>query len=98
MMFYYKMVPKTALSYDRVCPVCQKTLSQVRAEGLFGCSACYDTFLPYLDLTPFVGKGYEEKTVDSVEELKEKLKAALAEENYEQAALYRDRIREKEGK
>ncbi len=41
-----------------VCPRCKTTLSAVKKKGVFGCSACYDTFSPLLDMTPFIGQGY----------------------------------------
>lgn len=40
------------------CPVCRKSLSEIRQSGKFGCSACYDTFAERLDLTPFLGKDF----------------------------------------
>lgn len=98
--------PKKGSEEALSCPVCKMTLSAIRRSGRFGCSACYDSFSSRLDLTPYVGKGYEtEKKESSAEEkkdevslLREKLQAALAEENYEEAALLRDEIRAKEGK
>ncbi len=101
------------------CPLCGATLSSVRKNGVFGCSACYDAFSGKLDLTPFVGNGYRagrlsekaketlpkkekmketEPALDQIASLREKLKAALETENYEEAARLRDEIREKEGK
>lgn len=96
------------------CPLCGTTLSQIRRNGKFGCSTCYDTFSPLLDLTPYVGKGYEEKREEKPEEpkaapsgdpaekelntLKAQLKKAVADEDYEKAAVLRDQIRAKEGK
>ncbi|MBE6712179.1 MAG: hypothetical protein E7580_01520 [Ruminococcaceae bacterium] len=103
--FSQKAEPKQSAS----CPLCGTTLSQIRRRGKFGCSTCYDTFARLLDLTPFVGKGYdaraekefvpnaEEKTVSEVDAWKAELKKAIAAEDYERAAVLRDKIREKEG-
>lgn len=93
----------------KTCPSCGMTLSEIQRKGKFGCSACYDTFAPSLDLTPFVGKGYEGKTEekkakeekkkeDPISLLKKELKEALSREEYEKAAILRDQIRAEEGK
>ena len=94
----------------RVCPGCGTSLEEIRKKGKFGCSRCYDTFAANLDLTPFVGNGYplspsngqasadEKREMGEVERWKAELQEALKEENYEKAAVLRDRIREKEGK
>ncbi len=94
------------------CPLCGTTLSQIRKKGKFGCSTCYDTFSPLLDLTPYVGKGYEakeaareekeppatEQKLSETDALKAELKKAVEAEDYERAAVLRDEIRAKEGK
>ncbi len=95
------------------CPLCGTTLTQIQKKGIFGCSHCYDTFSDKLDLSPYVGKGYQgkkeaeeepsapkksEPLQDEVASLRKKLKKAVAEENYELAAKLRDEIRAKEGK
>ena len=103
--------PHTEAKKGKACPLCGTTLSQIRHKGKFGCSSCYDTFAPLLDLTPFVGKGYgnetpapSEKTEapraakSELEELKAQLKKAIAAEDYEHAAVLRDEIRAKEAK
>lgn len=108
--------PAAPAKKTAVCPLCGTTLEQIREKGKFGCSTCYDTFREKLDLTPYVGKGYEGKKQvktppsappakspapsgeASVEQLKAELKQAVAEENYEQAAILRDKIRAREGR
>ncbi len=91
------------------CPLCGTTLSQIQKNGKFGCSTCYDTFRDSLDLTPFVGKGYDAPQTksdaaadlapkNSLASLKAELKKAVAAEDYERAAKLRDEIRTKEGK
>ncbi len=97
-MFFYESVPYAAVKKEVVCPLCGQTLTKVKKEGKFGCSRCYDTFAPYLDLTPFVGTGYREKTEkERAQDLKKQLQEALKKEDYEEAARLRDQIRE-EGK
>lgn len=97
---------------EKICPVCKTAFSTVSRKGKFGCAACYDAFAPYLDMTPFVGKGYEGEKVGaekkqetkteakeekpSVETLRRLLAQAVKEERYEEAATLRDRIREEE--
>ena len=94
---------------ENTCPVCGKTLTQIRQSGTFGCSACYDTFGDKLDLTPFLGRNFhghpltkksEEKKeeTDEVSVWKEKRSEAVRAERYEEAARLRDKIREREAK
>lgn len=93
------------------CPVCKKSLSEIRKSGKFGCSACYDHFAGRLDLTPFLGKEFRgvpltEKTASKTENtnedtllsLKKELEKAVQAEEYEKAAKLRDRIRSLEVK
>lgn len=106
--------PLTEPKQIAACPLCGTTLSQIRRNGKFGCSTCYDTFSHLLDLTPYVGKGYDEgreennelqnaapspaPAAQELDTLKAKLKKAVADEDYERAAVLRDEIRAKEGK
>lgn len=112
--FFPTLSPERRSPRGEVCPVCKTTLGEVTKTGLFGCSACYDTFSPHLDLTPFVGQGFlgegkkaeaskteipkKEKKLGILEEKKEALKRAVAAEEYEEAARLRDEIRSLEGK
>lgn len=94
------------------CPLCGTTLAQIQKKGKFGCSGCYDAFGDRLDLSPYVGKGYQGETPeevkapekqkasaeDEIASLKAALQKAVAAENYEKAAKLRDEIRAKEGK
>ncbi|MBR4288077.1 MAG: UvrB/UvrC motif-containing protein [Clostridia bacterium] len=96
---------------EETCPVCKKSLGEIRKSGKFGCSACYDRFAGRLDLTPFLGKEFhgfpltektdpnvEQSKEDSVRSLKKELEKALQAEEYEKAAKLRDKIRSLEGK
>lgn len=88
---------------ESACPGCGMTEREIRKTGQFGCSRCYDVFGPHFDFTPFLGKGYKEKAKeeqkepDELHQLRAALQEALKKEDYEQAAVLRDRIRAKEG-
>lgn len=98
----------TGLKSEEKCPVCGRSLGEIRKSGKFGCSACYDRFGGRLDLTPFlgrdfVGKPLTEKTQaatekDAIPRLKKELEAAILHEEYEKAAKLRDEIRGLEGR
>ena len=92
------------------CPVCDSSFSDIAKIGKVGCAECYSTFyddlLPYLKRvhgsTKHVGKvpnnaplAVMPKT-ESIESLRNELSRLVAEENYEQAAIVRDKIKELE--
>lgn len=93
-----------------VCPECGITLPEFRAKGRFGCPRDYEVFAEHLDPlferihdaqpARHVGRlpkrGDNDKVTRSltVAELRKKLAAAVAEENYELAAGIRDQINE----
>jgi len=94
------------------CPVCHMDLRTFKQGGLLGCDHCYETFKEMLEptLKKIHGKSVHEgkrpsgaKTSaqphNEIEQLKERLGEAIAREDYENAAVLRDRIREltKEG-
>ena len=82
-------------------------ISEIMTAGLVGCSACYESFSSELT-APLgvlhgqavhrgkVSAGYRNKLerMRRLEELKKQLKAAVSEEEFEQAAALRDEIRE----
>ena len=84
------------------CPCCGMTFAEISQSGKCGCSECYTTFykqlLPYLKRvhgsTEHIGKGPDvnnnQKTID---ELRVQLKELIIQENYEQAAVIRDKIK-----
>ena len=97
-------------STETKCPVCGASFSDIAQTGKVGCAECYKTFknelLPYLkrvhgsikhsgkipSRAPLMVKP-ETETVDS---LKLELNRLVSEENYEQAAVIRDKIRKLE--
>jgi protein arginine kinase activator len=93
-----------------VCPECGITLPEFRAKGRFGCPRDYEVFAEHLDplferihdVQPARHVGRLPKASEkvtrrlTVTELRKKLEAAVAEENYELAASIRDEINELE--
>lgn len=96
------------LPNEKKCPTCGRTLSEISRTGNVGCPDCYTTFEK--ELRPMLLKVHKgdnhkgsvphsspEKKV-STDDLKEELKAAIEREDFEKAAVLRDKIREEEGK
>ncbi len=97
---------------DKVkCPNCSLTYDDFKKIGRLGCSECYTTFKKYLlpllkkihgssrhmGKIPNVKVAIENPPVLSeIDELRLKLQAAIEHEEFEEAALLRDRIRELE--
>lgn len=90
----------------RRCECCGASFSDIAQSGRVGCSECYTTFkeelLPSLSRlhgkTLHVGsvpdKAEQKQTkVEKIAELKAKLNSAVQNEEYEQAAKFRDEIR-----
>ncbi len=86
------------------CSICGATFSDISNSGKAGCSECYKTFkaelLPYLKRvhgsTKHIGKVPNDIPSDELTKLKAELCNLVADENYEQAAVIRDRIKELE--
>ena len=93
---------------NTVCPVCRMTLAEFSRKGRMGCGECYNTFRPqasamlkkihgttkHVNMTPPTEAPKEEKAEKSpVEKLREELQAAIGAENFEEAAIIRDKIR-----
>ncbi len=90
-----------------VCPMCGMTHLQIRKQGKVGCARCYEIFAK--SLMPFVeriqgssehrGKAPQRLAWTDTEarrkllQLKQRLKVAVMEEDYELAATLRDEIR-----
>lgn len=96
----------------KVCPVCGARFSDIAKSGKMGCAECYKSFgselMPYLKRvhgsTKHIGKVPNSAPLavrpseDTVENLKMELSRAISEERYEDAAVIRDKIKQKEGK
>ena len=89
------------------CPACGFGQADFKKTGRLGCAACYETFSEGLaPLLKGMHKGTEhvgkvpsrmQRTMEresTMRELHDKLRKAVASENYETAAQIRDRIRE----
>ncbi len=99
----------TPASKQPPCPKCGMTYEDFRKSGRLGCAACYDTFRRYLapllrrihGSTQHLGKqpvptakgGKISAPQETLTQLKERLKAAVSAESYEEAAILRDKIR-----
>lgn len=108
MGFGFGMMPglfsASAAGQDLKCPTCGMTLTEVNRNGKMGCADCYETFRDYLHrLLPRIagnkthtGKkpGGSEKAEDDLPTLKKKLEEAIRTENFEEASVLRDKIRE----
>ena len=97
---------------DEACPVCKTRLSEVAKNGRGGCSECYTVFRPQFEYmlgkihtsTRHTGKvsesaGERIKVKKELENLNAEMQAAIAKQDFEEAAKLRDRIkalREKE--
>ncbi len=92
------------------CPVCGSTLTDIQNRSQLGCSQCYTTFDSEVNTllrrihgtTEHVGKIPESshgriRLERQVQDLREQLQQAIAEEQYEKAAELRDQIRSLEG-
>ncbi len=91
------------------CPVCGMTYHDFQKTGRLGCGKCYETFSGNLsDLLrkihgsdrhvgkmPFKGKGVIKDQQD-IQRLKNELNGLIQAEEFEKAALLRDRIKELE--
>ncbi len=102
-------VPAPASLPNITCPTCHMTLGEFAKTGKLGCSDCYEAFRPQLVQVLKSVHGNAEhigKTPENVSEklkikrehsrLKSALDAAVAAENFEEAAALRDRVRDLE--
>ncbi len=90
------------------CESCGTSFDQITKSGRVGCALCYKTFAKQLEpalvrihgRTKHIGKSLNEENKalgvvkeDRINALKEELKTAIANEEYEKAAVIRDKIR-----
>lgn len=89
-----------------VCEHCGFTQKDFKRLGRLGCPACYDQFMPVLEpvlanmhkgvshLGKVPAKALQRRSLqDRISELETKLQEAVAAENYEDAARFRDEIK-----
>ncbi len=93
---------------QKTCPDCGMTISQYKESRLLGCPTCYDSFRDELSSiiskvqdnnSQHIGRAPAQATVDlnrhlQVRRLLKKLESAVNKEEYEQAAVLRDQLRE----
>lgn len=90
---------------EKQCPTCKLTMSDIQRAGQLGCSDCYTTFRPEINVllrrihgsTNHVGKvpatTHARVSIGrEIEEARRRLEECVRTENYEQAAHYRDEI------
>ncbi|MGQ0614236.1 MAG: UvrB/UvrC motif-containing protein [Planctomycetaceae bacterium] len=88
------------------CPACSLAYGEFKAKGRLGCPTCYDVFAPVL--IPLLEKVHGKsahcgrvpdrlrrqiETRQEVRTLEESLKRAIEDEDYEEAAILRDKLR-----
>ncbi len=95
---------------DKACPACGTTWSAIAKHGTVGCPDCYNTFRAELSASirrmhgntrhvgraPAKQRAAQEKQ-SRIATLRAALQAAIAAENFEEAAKLRDEIRATEG-
>lgn len=93
------------------CPSCKTTFDSIKNTGFVGCDKCYDTFADEIEAilgriqpgTTHKGRlsGTDGKKIEkenTLKKMKDDLKKAIIDENYEQAAVLRDKIKDFESK
>ena len=91
---------------DIVCPKCGETYAEFQKTGMLGCAECYAAFRR--ELTPLITRVQgrtqhagrrppvseeEQARQTRMEALRAQMEAAVAEENFEEAARLRDELR-----
>ena len=95
---------------EKICPSCGMSINELTKTSKLGCSKCYEFFDSYLEPVMkrihgncrHVGKLPENadkshKITQQLSALKEELRSAVSREDYEKAAILRDKIKELEG-
>ncbi len=95
----------SSASGKRTCPICGSTFTDISNKGKLGCSDCYKTFADYLKnplkqihgSTRHTGKiplrsGKRLRKESEIDKLSSELNRAVMEQNFEQAAVLRDKI------
>ncbi|MBU1083823.1 MAG: UvrB/UvrC motif-containing protein [Candidatus Omnitrophota bacterium] len=92
------------------CPVCSMTFYDFQKTGRFGCGGCYETFQKNLSellrkihgsdrhvgKRPFSSKSEKEGHQVDIKRLREELNELVLKEEFEKAAVVRDRIKDLE--
>lgn len=108
--FFEELEKNREPKMDVICKNCGLTYSEFEKKNQAGCGKCYDSFKDSLDekvikvkkgtfhIGKVPNKGYK-KVIDqtTILELKEQLRKVISKEEYEKAAIIRDKIRFLEG-
>ena len=99
-------LPENARTSRKTCPLCHASFEDFRRYGKAGCPLCYTTFADELSGTvrsihgsvKHVGRApkrfqKQNEQKNRLTELKNELRSAIADENFEAAASLRDQIR-----
>ncbi len=102
-------VKKLQKNKDRVCPECGTSIQNIKEKKMLGCSACFFYFQDIImscmneQSGNIFYSGELPEKLDSfavqkptLEQLKEELERAVAQEHYELAAYFRDTIKKME--
>ena len=100
--------PRLSARNDFICPSCGTTGDEFLKTGFVGCSNCYKEFAPIImpvirrmqGDASHVGKvplGVENSVSIEYDRLKKELEKAIELEEYEQAGIIRDRMRQLKG-
>ncbi|MBO7223709.1 MAG: UvrB/UvrC motif-containing protein [Kiritimatiellae bacterium] len=82
---------------EQKCPSCGSTFAKIRKENRVGCPDCYNFFEDQLDrMVSIYSTSNADLVNNDVNELRQKLDAAIASERFEDAAVLRDLINSKE--
>ncbi len=97
---------KMKKKYPEHCPSCGLSFQDIKKHGLAGCETCWNVFGDLLAVSNVKKQGNQQHRgrlscqitdviaqKQELEQLKNLLQAAVDREDYEQAAMYRDRIR-----
>ena len=101
---------KEADRFDARCSICGYTFADYRKSGVVGCAACYRAFREpieevlvkhngsalYMGSAPDGGQTNDD--IYRLKKLKDKLRAAVEQEDFESAARLRDEVRELSGR
>ena len=99
----------SAVGEVNACPVCRTTFDEFKKTGRLGCDKCFDEFKTVIESTlsqiqpstVHKGKlsgaaGEKIQKQNELSEMKERLKRAVIDEKYEEAAVLRDKIKKLE--
>ncbi|HHT24972.1 MAG TPA: excinuclease ABC subunit B [Clostridiaceae bacterium] len=100
----------TKIKKSVCCPACGQKFADFKTTGLFGCPECYSTFHDVIcsmldqihgghihnatQIAPDYIEVAESKPLTEIEQLKSELKEKIQLEQYEEAAVLRDKIKE----